>query len=74
MGYIGGIAGFSGNVTIRNCFNGASVKTWKNGTLIIMGGITSQINSATIENCYNCGKIGNGLRKGWWNCWKMFRI
>ena len=74
LGYIGGIAGFSGNVTIRNCFNGASVKTWKNGTLIIMGGITSQINSGTIENCYNCGKIGNGLRTWWWNCWKMFWI
>ena len=74
LGHIGGIAGFSGNVTIRNCFNGASVKTWKNGTLIIMGGITSQINSGTIENCYNCGKIGNGLRKWWWNCWKLFKI
>lgn len=65
---VGGIVGYDGYHTIRNCSNTGSITAW--GPIVywpgsIAGGIVAETGEVTIINCYNLGditaKVGRAL-------------
>ncbi|MCD7852205.1 MAG: hypothetical protein LUH63_22300 [Parabacteroides sp.] len=65
--YVGGIAGYSANSTIRNCFVSGDAGVTITGTgLCHVGGIVGQ-NMGTVENCYatvDVSASGNSIYAG----------
>lgn len=61
--YAGGIVGYSGDTTVINCVNNASVTSLNNsGTNSCIGGIIGYVNgNSVIKDCINFGRIESTL-------------